>query len=134
MRRECPVEVLCVSSPVPPRCGCTVSGQGSAIGAGLWPFVTCPGSPSRLGCQVPSMGVCPGVCVWFDSPGRMANAAPARPGVYLVSLCTREVHPWPPLVFTLGVLPGMWPRCGPPPPPHWPMNMPEVGGWEPREV
>ncbi len=84
MRRQCPVEVLWVSSPVSPRLWLhCVSGLVSAMGwVGLWPVVTCPGSPSELGCQVPSVGVRPGVCAWYVSPGRMASAVPAQPEAY----------------------------------------------------
>jgi hypothetical protein len=66
MSRECPVEVPCVSSPVPPprrlwlHC---VSGQGSAVGGGLVSgrLLLALKGQSRLGCQVPGTGVYPGV-------------------------------------------------------------------------
>ena len=118
MGRVCPVEVPCVSSPVPPplRCCCTVC-LARAVQWGGWPLAVCYlplKGQSRLGCQVPSTGVYPGVC-GVASPGQMANVAPDQPEAYPDARCLcpgRYIHGPPNVV----------PRL---PPSHWPMNMPE---------
>ena len=68
---------LCVVSSPPPVVVLCVAGQGSAMGG--WPLAVCYlplKGQSRFGCQVLSTGVYPGVC-GVDSPGQMANVAPA---------------------------------------------------------
>ena len=65
MSRECPVEMPCVSSPVPPGgCGCTVClARAVQWGGGLVSgrLLLALKGQSRLGCQVPGTGVYPGV-------------------------------------------------------------------------
>jgi hypothetical protein len=80
MRRECPVEVLCVSSPVSPRLWLhCVSSQGSAMGG--WPLAVCYlplKGQSRLGCQVP-VRVYTRVCVVLQPEPRPDGECSAGP-------------------------------------------------------
>ena len=102
----------------PPGCGCTVCLAWSVQwgGFGLWPVVTCPGSPSELGCQVPSVGY-----ARASVRGMSAQAewlVQCRPSLRRTPgdarcLCPGRYFHGPPIVV---------PR---PPSPFWPMNMPE---------
>ena len=105
-RLQCPPAVVVALCVWPGQC----SGGGWSLAGCYLPLK----GQSRLGCQVPSTGVYPGVC-GVDSPGQMANVALAQPEAHPDARCLcpgRYIHGPPNVV----------PRL---PPSHWPMNMPE---------